>query len=135
MKLYVWLLLLAFGASACQLGEQKIRINSQSTVLYKGGVTQTEAQRLGNFLVQQGYFNTYDERKVRVRKADHIYTVTFMIDGHHFNEEKANMVTGFAVWRSWLQEQVFPSATVVVKLTDSRLQVVAVIDSSTHRSP
>lgn len=71
-----------FLASCSPYGE-KIEMNSKSEVYYKEGATKAEAQKLGDFLLRNNYFDDQSEKSVQVLKAKDTAVVKFVV-----NEEK-----------------------------------------------
>ena len=80
-KIFLTLLSLCFLLAACNLGGNKININNKSEVYYKGDdVSKGDAQKLGNFLERQNFFNT-------VNKLFDLYESVFSILTVYFNKD------------------------------------------------
>lgn len=110
-------------------------INAKSTVVYQGpSITKREATRLGAVLLDHGYFNTYDQRTVYLRKEGNEYHVTFLMNKEAFLADKENIIAGLTVWRQWMQEHAFGYAPTVLIIADEQKQTLFKIDSTT-RSP
>ena len=132
MKLLWWCCLFLLIGS-CQLPERKVTVNDKSTVVYRG-VLEKDAQRLGQVLLDYGYFNTWDERTVYLGKKDKQFTVTFLLNKEQFLSDQENMVAGFTVWYQWIRENAFDNAPTLLLLADEQRQTLYKIDSTTVSS-
>jgi hypothetical protein len=116
---------------ACNWFERKAAINKKSTVAYQAtGITKKEALRLGNLLLDRGYFNTLDEQVVYLHKKGNVYNVTFIINKELFLSDKENILAGFAVWQQWIQEYAFGYAPTVLILADEEKRSLYKLDST-----
>jgi hypothetical protein len=122
-KIFYSLLAICFLLAACNIGGNKININDKSEVYYKGdGVTKADAQKLGNFLQQQNFFNTVNERSVQLTKDSGAYVVRIVVDEKAVKDNKEELETSFKVWQMWIAENVFPGAPVKLKLTNGKFE-------------
>jgi len=126
----LWRCCLLLLISSCQLLEHKVRVNPKSTVVYRG-VSEKDAQRLGQVLLDYGYFNTWDERTVYLHKKDKQFTVTFLLNKELFLSDQENMVAGFTVWYQWIREGAFDSTPTLLILADEQKKTLYKIDSTT----
>ncbi len=134
MKRLLWFCCLLLLFCACNWLEGKVSINQKSTVVYQGtGITKTEAQRLGNLLLDRGYFNTLDEQVVYLQKKGNEYNVTFIINKELFLSDKENIIAGFNVWQQWIQEYAFGYAPTTLILADEEKRRLFKIDSTNNR--
>lgn len=131
---FLWRCVFLFLFCSCQLLEHKITVNAKSSVVYKG-VPEKQAQRLGQVLLDYGYFNTWDERTVYLGKKDRQYTVTFLLNKEAFLSDQENMTAGFTVWYQWLREQAFHNAPTLLILADEQKKPLYTIDSTTRPTP
>lgn len=123
------LLLLLVSASllltSCDDFGKKLSINEKSEVYYKGdGVSEADAKKLGDFLLEKGYFTTTDTRSVQLLKENDAYTVKFVVDEEKLNKDKENVLMGFKVWQMWIQDNVFAGAKTRLVLADDKLKDV-----------
>lgn len=132
MKLF-WRCSLLLLLCSCHLGEGKVSINANSTVVYQG-VSAKEARRLGQLLLDYGYFNTWDERTVYLHKKETQYSVTFLMNKEQFLTDRENIVAGFTVWYQWIREGAFDNASMLLLLADEQKQTLYKIDSTTVAS-
>ena len=113
---------------SCQWQESKVSINETSTVVYQDRhVTREEAARLGAVLLDLGYFDTYDQRTVYLRKEGRLYSVTFLMNKEGFLSDKENNIAGLSVWRQWIQEQALGYAPTQLIIADEQRRPMHII--------
>ena len=99
-------------------------VNDQSEVYYQGiGVTEDDARKLGNFLLNQGYFNTVDQRTVQLSKEDDNFIIKMVVDEEKVNADE-NVLTGFKVWQMWIEDSVFNGKQTKIVLANTELKTI-----------
>lgn len=118
-KAIAFLIAATFVFTACNQYGKKVAINSHSEVYYKGdSITKADAEKLGNFLLQQGFFNTTDDRSVQISKDSGAYVIRLVVDMDRVNENKDKILTSFKAWQYIIAQHVFPDAETKLILTD-----------------
>jgi hypothetical protein len=132
------ILLLAVSAilllTSCNLFNnygKKYKVNDKSTVYYKGdGVTEADAKKLGEFLIQQGYFDTTSEKAVQLTKSGDDYALRFVVDKDKLEKNKDAIPT---FWRlqNTISEDVFNGKKTKIILADDKLKDIQNVGSIT----
>jgi hypothetical protein len=130
MKLLTCFLITLLLACSCSLLGGEVAINNNSTVVYKRGTTKKQATQLGQFLLEQGYFNEHDQRKVQLHEKADTLIITFFIPKHLLMEDHENLNAGFIIWQQWIQEQVFTNKPSRIELSDEQQQITYTIDTT-----
>lgn len=103
--------------TACNSYGDKIKINNKSEVYYKDGATKDDAQRLGNFLLKNNYFDSLSEKSVQVSKNKDTFDVKFVVDKAKV-EQQGNSEFLFQILGAAIRSEVFANKPVKVILAD-----------------
>lgn len=122
-RIFLFWSIIGLLLTACTPYGDKVEINSNSEVFYKEGVTEADAQRLGDFLLRKNFFDDANERSVQLTKDSGVYVVHFVVDRPAYEKDKENTLLGFKVWQMWIADSVFPNAKTRVVLTDQQFGV------------
>jgi hypothetical protein len=123
MKKILFGVLLITAFTACSNHGKKVTIDgTKGEVFYKGdGVTERDAQKLGNYLKEEEYFDNETAKSVQLMKSKEGYDLHFVVD-----EKKAKETPGidntFRLIGAAISENVFSGKPVNVYLSDSKLK-------------
>src|SRR4030095_6559193 len=98
-KIFLLLITASLLLASCDRYGKKVEINNNSEVFYKDEATESEAKRLGNFLLDRNFFDSQNEKSVQLSKDSGIYTVRFVVDKASYETDKENTLLGFRVWQ------------------------------------
>lgn len=105
---------------ACNSWGDKYMANDKSEVYYKDGATADDAKRLGNFLLENNYFDSLTEKSVQITKTVDTFNVKFVVDKAKVSEtENADML--FTIMGAAISSDVFSGKPVKVILADTRM--------------
>lgn len=110
---------------------KKYKVNDKSTVYYKGdGVTEADAKKLGEFLVQEEYFDTKTDKAVQLIKDGDDYVLRFVVDKDKLDKNKDAIPT---FWRLQytISEDVFNNKKAKIILADDHLKDIQNVGSIT----
>ncbi|MCU7552416.1 hypothetical protein OCK74_25075 [Chitinophagaceae bacterium LB-8] len=124
-KIFLLLITASLLLASCDRYGKKVEINNNSEVFYKDEATESEAKRLGNFLLDRNFFDSQNEKSVQLSKDSGIYTVRFVVDKASYETDKENTLLGFRVWQMWISEDVFNMAKTKVVLVDDQFNDLA----------
>jgi hypothetical protein len=120
-------LLFAFAltlAGCSQYGE-KLQFGS-GEVYYTDGATQEEAQKLGDWLKETGFFADDDvTRSVQLRKEGDVYQVRFVVQPDKIDDQV--ILDAFQVFADVIGPDVLGGAPAEIHLTDENLETLRVI--------
>jgi hypothetical protein len=109
--------------TACNNYGKKVSINTYSEVYYKGeGITEADAQRLGNFLLQAGYFDSSKETTVQLMRDKDAYLVKMVIDEEEVAKDKDFYQRFFWFMQEPIAQNVFGGNTTKIVLADEDLK-------------
>jgi hypothetical protein len=91
---------------------------------YTKNVTETEANKLGDFLVGSGYF-TGDKKSVQLDKSGETYQVRMAVKEGIDKDEK--FLALYPVYAAAISKNVFNGAQVEIHLTDAQLKTLKVV--------
>lgn len=92
---------------------------------YKPPVTEEQSKKLGEFLLQQKYFDDDHVRTVQLLKENDVYLVKMVM-----SPSAVNMSPALALIRRDILQNVFPGQKLELHITDNALKTVKVIDES-----
>lgn len=96
----------------------KLEVNG-GEVYYKEGATQADAQKLGDYLNEIGYFNG-EEKSVQLQKEGDRFVFRAVIQEEYIDDPK--IASGFEIIGAQISKEVFDGAPVDVHLTDEYLE-------------
>ena len=107
--------------TACNNYGKKV-VFHHNEIYYKGsGVTETDAQRLGAFLWQSGYFDSTKASTVQLLKEDAAYVVKMVVDEEEIARDKAFYQRFFWYLQEPMAQNVFAGAKTKIILADGGL--------------
>lgn len=89
-------------------------------VFYKDGVTHEEAEKLGNYLLQQAFFDDESPKSVQIVKKDGTYIFRMVTQESYIRDEKFERTVQFITMD--LSADVFDNAKVDVHLTNETFE-------------
>ena len=104
---------------------------------YSSNVTETEAQKLGDFLVEKKYFTDRKKVSVQLDREDDIYQVKLVVQDDYKNMKKIYPLA-YQVLAGAISKDVFDGKQVQIHLTDNRLntrEVIKPLQASTNKKP
>ena len=111
----------ALLVTACNSYGDKIKINDKSEVYYKDGASKDDAQRLGNFLLKNSYFDSLSEKSVQLTKNKDTFDVKFVVDKAKV-EQQGNSEFLFQILGAAISSEVFANKPVKVILADQYMK-------------
>lgn len=100
-----------------------VKFGKQGIVYYRGrGVTKEDAQKLGDYLVDAGYFNDDNTKMVFLTQKDGEYNVRFIVDRKKVKENEEDVVHAFKVFQHLISLKVFSGQKSNVLLTDTKMK-------------
>lgn len=144
MKYLLFLLLSLALLSSCgsDFGK-KVSINNNSDVFYKGnGVTGDDAQRLGDFLLREGYFDTTTNKTVQLTKDTAAWVVRLVVDREKYAEADLTLSSSMRIFEMVMSEQVFDRQRTRLELVDDEMKPIdavkytppVIVDDSTAKN-
>lgn len=97
---------------------------NKGELYYQEPVTEAEARRLGEYLVQSGYF-AGREITVQLRRQQNTYQVRMVVQKQFMNDP--NYRRTFTDFGRQIGQNVFPGQRIELHLCDEQLQTVQVI--------
>jgi len=129
-KILFFLLPFTVLVSSCNLFNdygKKYKVNDKSSVYYKGdGVTEADAKKLGDYLLQGQYFDTKTDKAVQITKDGDTYVLHFVVDKDKLEKNKDAVGT---FWRLQynISEDVFNEKPTKIILADDKLKDVQTV--------
>ena len=112
-------LLLITGLSSCSNYGKKVKIEgTKGEVYYKGGATETEAKKVGDFLKGTGFLAKDKVASIQVVKEGSEYTVRFVYN-KEFYEKTAGLENLFKAYGANMSREVFNGQRVNIALSDN----------------
>ena len=105
---------------------KKLKINDKSEVYYKDGATEAEAKKLGDYLLQNEYFDANNARTVQLLKQDSTYIIKFVTD-RKLIESDTSYTGNFQLFGFLIKTEVFANKPVKVELADESLETYKII--------
>lgn len=100
-----------------------VKFDKQGMVYYRGrGVTKEDAKKLGDYLVEIGYFNNDNTKMVFLTQKDGEYNVRFVVDRKKVKENEEDVVHAFKVFQHLISLKVFGGQKSNVLLTDTKMK-------------
>src|SRR4051812_31666196 len=118
-----FLLLTAFaflltGVTACTNYGKKVKIDgTKGEVYYKGGATEDDAKKVGNFLKENGFINNETVSSMQVVKDGDRYIVRFVYNKDYYNKT-AGLDNVFKVYAAKMSKELFDGKKVDIALAD-----------------
>lgn len=111
---------------------KRVKINDKNEVYYKGeGVTETDAKKLGDYLVTEKYFDNSNEATAQLTKDGDAYLVHLVIDEDKLKANKEQITNEFWLMQSRLSENVFSNAKTRIIFADDHLKDLQTLDNLT----
>ncbi len=129
-KLSILLIVFSIVFISCNDYGKKVMIGEKNEVYYKG-VDETEAKKLGNYLVEQEYFDTSSTKTIQLIKENDEYIVRFVVDEKIVNKDKAMYIKNFKVFQQMISMQVFGGKKTKIILADTKLKDIEEIGELT----
>lgn len=124
-KVLFFLLPFTLLAGSCNLFNdygKKYKVNDKSSVYYKGdGVTEADAKKLGDYLLQGQYFDTKTDKAVQITKDGDTYVLHFVVDKDKL-EKNRDAVGTFWRLQYTISEDVFNEKPIKIILADDHLK-------------
>lgn len=110
--------------TACVNPGKEIKFNNNK-VYFKDGATKEDGQKLGEYLVKTGYFDTTGQKgvDVQVLKNSNSFVVNFVVDTAAFKQHPEAYNT-FKSFESEISKNVFGGGTVTIGVVDGELKEV-----------
>jgi hypothetical protein len=104
--------------SSCTNFGTKVKIaGTKGEVFYKDGATESDANKVGTFLKQDGFLSTSKAASVQVSKKAGRYIVRFVYDKQYYNS-KPELEDVFRVYGAKISKELFNGQKVDVALAD-----------------
>jgi hypothetical protein len=104
--------------SSCTNFGTKVKIaGTKGEVFYKDGATESDANKIGTFLKQDGFLSDSKAASVQVSKKADTYLVRFVYDKQYYNS-KPELEDVFRVYGAKLSKELFNGKKVDVALAD-----------------
>jgi hypothetical protein len=107
--------------TACNSYGDKVKINDKSEVYYKDGASADDAQRLGNYLLKNNYFDSTNQKSVQLTKNKDTFNVKFVVDKAKV-EQQGNSEFLFQILGAAISSGVFANKPVKVILADQYMK-------------
>lgn len=102
---------------------QKVEINPVSSIYIFAPVTQKEAEKLGQYLLDEKYFDTIKDRAIVLVKKDKTYIVRFVVNVPYMKSHP-ELRKGFQDLAPKISKSVFNKSPVKIELIDGDLKKV-----------
>jgi hypothetical protein len=112
---------------------KKARINQKSNVFYKGNISEGEARKLGEYLLQIKYFNDESVKDVILSQNRGEYLVRFIIDRNRYKENKEAAYKDFQVYQHIISLYAFGGQKANIILTDTKFKDIDKIKELTSK--
>lgn len=109
-----------FALAGCQSYGKEYKLDKMHNIYYKDGVDEATAKKLANYLKEQQYFQDNINATVQIAKSKDTFVLNFVVDKSKIDASKE---TAFTMFGSYISEEVFNKAPVVVNLTDNKLKL------------
>ncbi len=118
MSVSILLMIVVVGLVGCTVSfGEKVAINKKSEIYIKDGATKEEAQKLGQFLLENNYFDTITPRSIQLLHNNDTLVVKFVVNKEKIqNDEQA--IIGFRYFQTLIRDSVFMGKPTTVLLTD-----------------
>jgi hypothetical protein len=129
-KILVFLSVIVFAIGCNSYGD-KIKINDKSEVYYKDGASKDEAKKLGDYLLQNGYFDTKSEKSIQLSKTKDTFNVKFVVDKKRAETGMKETESTFTALAMLLSYQVFNGKPTRIMLADQYMKTIREIPVQT----
>lgn len=119
-----WHILLGVACSGCGYGEKLSY--KECDLYYTSRVRTADAERLGDFLNAEGYFNS-GRRSVQLDRRDGAFQVRFVYKKNYRTDKDHHRM--LALLGGQIREAVFPGETIVLHLCDEKFKTEAVVEA------
>jgi len=117
---------LAFALTSCDNWGEKLTFNG-GDLYYKVNVTKDEADKLGNWLVENEFFDG-EEKSVQLDKKEGTYQVR-MVVGEEFQEDEAYKAQ-VGIFATLIETSVFKGNNVEIHVCDENFETLHVIEGA-----
>jgi hypothetical protein len=131
MGRWIALLALTLVLAGCTNYGTKLEFN-KGELYYTEKVTEAEAKKLGNFLVEASFFNG-DEKSVQLTKEGETYQIRYPVKEGF--EKDANYEKTAAFFGAALSKELFDNKPVEIHMTDDGLKTVKVVKMDANAEP
>ncbi|SHJ24888.1 hypothetical protein SAMN02745163_01558 [Clostridium cavendishii DSM 21758] len=100
----------------------------KSQIYYTNNVTKSEAQKLGDYLKEQGVFSSNSESDMKIDKKKDVYIFSLIINDDSINNKE--VTDSMPLISKELSENVFNNKKVQVDLCDTRFKVLKSFNSN-----
>jgi hypothetical protein len=123
----VLLLWLAVSLTACNDYGKKVKIEgTKGDVYYKDGATESQAEKVGNYLKEVGFIGNEKRASIQLEKDNGEYTVRFVYD-KDFYEKNKSFEEVFKQMGAKLSEDIFDGEKVNIALADNKFKDYEII--------
>jgi hypothetical protein len=129
-KILGFLAVLVFLISCNSYGD-KLKINDKSEVYYKDGATKEDAKKLGDYLLQNGYFDTKSQKSIQLSKNKDTFNVKFVVDKKRAESEMKDTEGTFTALGMLLSYQVFNGKPTRIMLADQYMKTFRELPAQT----
>ncbi len=123
--LFLWVALLTSGGCGLLPDYGKKRTFGAGELYYRDGIEEAEADKLGTYLLETGFFDEETPKSVQLLKEENTYVFRMVARPEYAEDEGFARTMEFASME--LSGEVFESAPVRVELTDERFRVIRII--------
>lgn len=117
----------AEGSGTNDFGKDILIDGTKGEVYIKGdGVTENDAQKLGQHLKEIGYMTDKAPASVQLMKSSDGYLVRFVYDQHYY-ETTPDVVKNFNIIRKSISENVFGGQNVAISLANNKMEDFATV--------
>jgi hypothetical protein len=115
-------LLFATGLASCNNYGKKIKIEgTKAEVYYKDGATESEAQKVGDYLKEAGYLPADKGASVQVTKENGEYTVRFVYNKEYYDKTDG-LDAVFKEYSGKMSKEIFGGKKVNIALADDKFK-------------
>jgi hypothetical protein len=116
------LFLFTAGLTSCNNYGKKVEIEgTKAEVFYKGGVTEAEAKKTGNFLKETGFIGNEKEASVQLVKENGGYTVRFVYNKDYY-DKTPGLEDFFKTYGARISKDIFDGKKVNIALADKQFK-------------
>jgi hypothetical protein len=120
-KMVLFLAVIILTTSCSSYGD-KVKINDKSEVYYKDGASKEYAKKLGDYLLQNGYFDTKSDKSIQLTKTKDTFNVKFVVDKKRAETEMKETESTFTALGMLLSYQVFGGKPTRIMLADQYMK-------------
>lgn len=112
----------SFAVAGCNSYGDKVKVNDKSEVYYKEGASKEEAQKLGDYLLKNNYFDAKTEKSIQLTKTKDTFNVKFVVDRAMAEKEIPAIESTFTALGMLLSLQVFNGKPTKIMLADAYMK-------------